>query len=101
MENQIQETMMLRHSESAELISSVKDSITQKLLSAASYCVIKRFLENKNLPVADFDLRFFSEAMLEFCSNHELLQKILNGQEVGWFDDEKIENSEKSEKRDG
>jgi hypothetical protein len=90
MENQIQETIMLRHSESAELISSVKDSRTQKLLSAASYCVIKKFLENKTLPVANFDLRFFSEAMLEFCSNHELIQKILNGQEVGWFDDDEI-----------
>ena len=79
---------MLRYSESAELISSVKDLTTQKLLSAASYCIIKRFLENKNLPIADFDLRFFSEAMLEFCSNHELLQKILNGEDVGWFDDQ-------------
>lgn len=91
MENLEQKAVMLRHDESAELISSVEDSITQNLLSAASYCIVKRFLENKNLPVADFDLRFFSEAMFEFCNNHKLLQKILNKEEVGWFDESKID----------
>ena len=87
MEHELRETAMLRHLESAELISSIEDPITRNLMSAASYCIIRRFMENKNLPQADFDLRFFSEAMSDLCGNHELLRKILNGEEVGWFDE--------------
>ena len=90
MGNESPEIIMLRHKESAEFISSVKDPVTQKLLMAASFCVIKRFLANENLPIESFDLRSFSEAMLEFCSDHKLIQSILNGEEVGWFLHQKI-----------
>lgn len=79
--------VMLRHSESAELISSVEDPITRNLLSAASYSVIKRFLANKELPLADFDMQFFCAAMLELFENHELLHSILRGEDVGWFNE--------------
>jgi len=86
-DNNINKTEILRYRESTELVASVKDSVTQNLLSAASVCVINRFLKKENLPIQDFDLRFFSEAMLELFEKHELLQKILNGEEVGWFDE--------------
>lgn len=82
MEKEIHEPTILRYLESTELVASVEDPITQNLLSAASMCIIKRFLKKDNLPIEDFDLRFFSEAMLEFCSNHELLRKILNGEDA-------------------
>jgi hypothetical protein len=88
MKNVNEESVLLNQKESSEMIASTEDLITNRLLNAACYCVIKRFLENKNLPDADFDMKFFSEAMLEFCSNHELLRKILDGKEVGWFEDE-------------
>jgi hypothetical protein len=88
MESVNKEPILLNQKESSELIASTEDIITNRLMNAACYCIIKRFLENKSLPVADFDMRFFSEAMLEFCSNHELLRKILDGKEVGWFADE-------------
>lgn len=90
MENNIRPTMMLRYKESVELISSVNDSVTQTLMAAAATCIIKRFLANENIPIEDFDLRFFSEAMLEFCSDHKLIQSILNGEEVGWFEADKL-----------
>ena len=89
MKNQNGEPVLLRRQESSDLIdSATEDLVTNRLLRAACFCIIKRFLENKNLPVADFDLGFFTEAMFEFCSNHKLLQDILDGKEVGWLADE-------------
>lgn len=41
-------------------------------------------------PVADFDLKFFVEVMIEFCRDHESLKKILAGEDLRWFDDEEI-----------
>ena len=91
MENENRETIMLRYKESTELIASVEDLVTQNLLSAAAFCIIKRFLANEKLPIENFDLRFFSEAMLELCSDHKLIQSILNGEEVGWFAADKLQ----------
>jgi hypothetical protein len=84
------ETLWLRYKKSAELINSVDDPVTQKLMMAAATCIIKRFLANENLPIENFDLRFFSETMLELCSDHKLIQSILNGEEVGWFEADKL-----------
>ena len=86
MEKQNQEIIMLRYKESTELVASIKDPITQNFMSAVSLCIIKRFLTKENLPIENFDLGFFSEAMLEFCSDHKFIQSILNGEKVGWFE---------------
>lgn len=83
---------MTRLEESAELHKSVNDQITSQLLSIATTCVMRKFIANKHLPVSNFDMRFFSEAMLDFCSKHESLRQILAGEDLRWFDDE-IENT--------
>ena len=82
------EPRMLRLEEASELQNSVKDLVTSQLLSMASTCVMRKFMENTTLPISDFDMRFFSEAMLDFCSKHENLKKILAGEDLRWFDDE-------------
>ena len=92
MDEKNKEPIMLRLDEASELQKSVKDLVTSQLLSMASTCVIRKFMENKALPISDFDMRFFSEAMLEFCSKHDSLRQILAGEDLRWFDDEEIEN---------
>jgi hypothetical protein len=82
------EPRMIRLEESAELHKSVKDQITLQILGMATTCVMRKFIENKHLPVADFDMRFFSEAMLDFCNKHENLRRILAGEDLRWFDDD-------------
>lgn len=90
MEKENNEAVMLRYKEFTQLVESVKDPITKNLLSAVATCIIKRFLTRENLPIENFDLRFFSEAMLEFCNDHKFIQSILNGEKVGWLDDDEI-----------
>lgn len=87
------EPEMLRLVEASELQNSVDDLVTSQLLSMASTCVMRKFMENKTLPVSDFDMRFFSEAMLDFCSKHDTLRQILAGEDLRWFDDEEFENT--------
>jgi hypothetical protein len=66
---------LLRQDEAAKLLRSVNDLTTNQLMSIANTLVIKRYLEQDERPVADFDLRFFMEVMLEFCGDHNLLKK--------------------------
>ena len=87
MKKKNKEPILLRREMSSNIIASTDDQITNHLLKAACYSVTKRFLENHDLPEADFDIGFFTEVMLEFCGNHRLLQDILDGNEVGWLAD--------------
>ncbi|MFN0141015.1 MAG: hypothetical protein ACKVQW_13135 [Pyrinomonadaceae bacterium] len=86
--NENNETLMLRLEESAKLQNSIQDLITKQLLEMAGTCVMRKFIENKSLPISDFDMRFFSEAMLDFCSSHEDLRRILAGEDLRWFDED-------------
>ncbi len=88
-----EEPKMLRREEAAELQNSVKDLVTSQLLSLAAMCVWRKFMENTTLPISDFDMRFFSEVMLDFCSKHETLRQVLAGDDLRWFDDEEFENT--------
>lgn len=80
---------ILRFDEAMLLLRSVDDLTTNQLMNTATFEVLKRFSESKELPVADFDLRFFMEAMLDFCSKHNTLRQILAGEDLRlWTDDD-------------
>lgn len=85
--------LLLRQPESWELLSSVKDMTTNQLLNKATMCIVQAYANPDKKPVSDFDLKFFVDAMLIFCSDHENLKKILAGEDLRWFDDEEIENT--------
>jgi predicted TIM-barrel enzyme len=80
----------LRQDEVIKLIESEKNTITSQLMTEASNTIFKRMLRREAPPVADFDLLFFMQVMQEFCSQQEVLQKILagRGSELDWFPEE-------------
>lgn len=79
---------LLRWDEAMELLRSVNDPITSQLMNMANFAVLRKTLQAKEHPVADFDLRFFFEVMADFCSDHETLRKVLAGEDMRlWSDD--------------
>jgi hypothetical protein len=71
-----------RFVEAMELLNSVEDLTTSQLMNRANFVVLRRFNEEGQLPVADFDLRYFMEIIHEFCSDHESLRRILQGEDL-------------------
>ncbi len=73
-----------------DLLRSVSDPITNQLMNMANFEILNRFLEGSNLPASDFDLRFFIEAMRDFCGQHENIRKVLAGEDLrAWTDDDR------------
>ena len=88
MEN-TKEILLLRQDEAMKLLKSVEDPITNQLMNMANFEVLRRFLRHEGLPVSDFDLKFFIEAIKDFCSQHDNLRKILDGEDLrAWTDDD-------------
>jgi hypothetical protein len=44
--------------------------------------VLNRFLHKENLPVCSFDIYFFAEVISEVFSDHELIQRILDEEDL-------------------
>lgn len=79
----------LRHPEAIAFLNSIKDPITRRLAHNAHFLALRRFTENRELPVANFDILFFAQVMEEFCSEHDLLKQYLAGETPGaWWDEE-------------
>ncbi|NOK58817.1 MAG: hypothetical protein GFH27_549301n155 [Chloroflexi bacterium AL-W] len=72
----------LRMEEAAALVRDEEDLITKRLLLAARY-YLGRVVHEQAPPVTDFDVYFLYQFLQVFCSQHELLQQILDGEEVG------------------
>ena len=83
---------ILRQDEARQILLSVEDLTTNQLLNKANMCILSKYMQNRELLMSDFDLKFFLEAMLEFCSDHENLKRILDGENLRWFDDDEMEN---------
>lgn len=80
----------IRSEEAGEFIESLTDPVTKILVNNAHYHLYKRLAE-KRLPEGDFDMRFYVEVMAEMFSEHDVLKRMLAGENVGafFFDDEK------------
>jgi hypothetical protein len=79
---------ILRSEEATEILEREKNPITRALLNDANFWFIKKFFENGERPVSDFDLRFFMELMRDVFSEHNVLRRILAGEKVGQFFEE-------------
>lgn len=80
---------LLRWDEAMRVLEAVDDPITGQLMNMANFEVMKRFQgKDEGLPLADFDLRFFMEVMRDFCSDHDNLRKVLDGQDLRMLTEE-------------
>lgn len=82
----------LRQEEMNALIAKEKDPITADLMRQAAHLVVLKVLRQDEGPVADFDLRYFMEVIHEFVSDHEALQRTLEGKvsQEAWLPDEEF-----------
>ncbi len=76
------EIVMLRFDEVSAIQNSIEDSVTRNLLGAALTIVVRRFMSRQDLPVSNFDMVFFSEAMIELFEDHVLVKNILDEIEI-------------------
>lgn len=88
-------TEILRQEESWDVLNSVTDLRTRQLLNKATMCIVNSYAHSENKPMSDFDLKFFVQAMLGFCSDHENLQRILAGEDLRWFDTSEVSEGRK------
>jgi len=79
---------VLRDDEARSLVESVEDPITRRLLLNAMFHFFKRYNEEGQKPLAEFDMLYFASLLKEIFSEHEVLQRILAGENVGAFFDE-------------
>jgi ABC-type phosphate/phosphonate transport system ATPase subunit len=91
---EIMDIEFIQQSEASEVVKRADNLATQQLVSMA----IMRALvftpqETNEFPIADFDMKYFTEVMLNLFDkkNHSNIQAILNGQDFRWFGDEDFE----------
>jgi hypothetical protein len=78
---------VMRDDEAKALIATVDDPITGRLLSNAMFHFFRRYYEQQDRPVSDFDMLYFATLMRDIFSEHEVLRRILAGERVGAFFD--------------
>ena len=78
----------IRSEEAGQFIESLDDAVTKVLVNNAHYHLYKRLAE-KRLPQGEFDMRFYVEVMAEMFGEHDVLKRMLAGENVGafFFDD--------------
>ena len=67
-----------------QFIQSISDSTTKVLVNNAHYHLYRRLAE-KRLPEGEFDMRFYVEVMAEMFSEHDVIRRMLAGENVGAF----------------
>ncbi len=78
---------VLRDGEARTLIASVEDPITRHLLTNAMFHFFRRYNEQQQRPVSDFDMLYFASLLRDIFSEHDVLRRILAGERVGAFFD--------------
>lgn len=74
----------IRSEEAGQFIESITDPVTKILVNNAHYHLYKRLAE-KRLPEGEFDMRFYVEVMTEMFTEHEVIRRMLAGENVGAF----------------
>ena len=68
-------------------IEEIQDPVTKALVNMAFVHIVKKVhLEKKDLPSRDLDMLFLVKSLKEFFSEHEVIARTLEGENVGaWF----------------
>ena len=85
------EAKFIRQEEAGKVSKKADNLITRQLVDMAMVqALLTTPRETQEWFVADFDLKYFAEVMLNLFSekNHKTIQAILNGEDLRWFDDE-------------
>lgn len=88
---------LLRTDEALQIVESEKDPITRALLNNANFWFLKRYYEQGARPVSDYDYAFFVELLLQMFREHDILRRILAGENVGQFFEDSSNNLESLE----
>lgn len=80
---------LLNCEEAQESIERIEDPITRNFVNMAFVSAVKRvYIEKREPPRGDFDMKFFAEVLESFFSEHDVLARTLAGEKVGeWFED--------------
>lgn len=81
-------TRILRWDEAMELLRSVDDLATSQLMNMAVFELVANSDELQKSGVADFDVLLYMKLMLDFCSRHDEMKRILNGEDLRAWTDE-------------
>lgn len=74
----------IRSEEAGQFIESITDPVTKILVNNAHYQLFRRLAE-KRLPEGEFDMRFYVEVMAEMFGEHDVIRRMLAGENVGAF----------------
>lgn len=80
----------LQQDESAIASKKANNLATKQLvLMAITQALIFTPKETGEYPIADFDMKYFTEVMLNLFNekNHKNIQAILNGEDLRWWND--------------
>ena len=71
----------------ARCIEEIPDSVTRSLVNRAFVHLVKMvLLEKRAVPSSDLDMLFLVKALKEYFSEHDVIARTLEGEEVGaWF----------------
>lgn len=72
----------LRQEDALALLKGVGNKKTEDLVAAALTTLWQT--SHSSRPREGFDLHFFMEVLIAFCSKHELIESILDGTYEGW-----------------
>lgn len=80
----------IRNDEAMTFLRSLDhgNPITKRLVNNAMFHVMRRLHTRKEVPASDLDLLYFLELMEEMFSEHDVLKRMLSGEQVGAFFDE-------------
>ena len=68
-----------------ELLSAEKDPVRAHLMSFAHYVLAKKLNEGA-LPIASFDVRFYTELIAELVKDVDFLKRVLNEEDLNrWW----------------
>jgi hypothetical protein len=81
---------LLNCTEATRFIEAIEDPVTRNLVNMACVHFVKRIhFEEREPPVADFDMLYFVTSLKDFFAEHEVIARTLEGEKVGaWFDAE-------------
>ena len=83
-----QEAELLRQDEAKLVMGSVNDLVVTQLMNLAHFQVIKWYTSGEKVIANDFDLCFFMEVMKEVFSDKNTITRILNGEDLRWWNDD-------------
>lgn len=76
---------LLRQEEALQFVESIPDERLRRVVRVFYRRVLRQFHRADRLPAGDFDLLYFVEGILRFCSQGPTLEAVFAGEDIRWF----------------